>query len=650
MSRVLVCLVLVCLMALPLPLRAQERALAQAMLAVRAENWTEALRLAEGDGPAAVDVVRWHALRAGFGTPSAALEFLNSNDDWPGLPYLRAQMEPVFEQASPEETRAFFAYGPPQSLAGAEALARAYRATGEPALADEVLITAWRSFEMTVEEQDRFITAHRDILAPHLTARLDLALWNGWENAARALMPRVSPGWRALAEARLALRALEPGVDGRINAVPDDLGDDPGLAYERFLWRLRKDRTEDAIALMLERSASAESLGEPEQWAAQRMRLARIAMQDLQGQRAYDLAAGHHLSGGSQAAEFEWLAGYVALQQLEAPQIALPHFERFLAAVNTPISLARAGYWMGRTYEALKDEAAAQRSYAFGAQYQSAFYGHLAAERGNLRFDMALAGTESFPPWRMAPFLQSDVFDGAILLLAAGEIALGERFLTHLSESLDRTQVGQMGDMLVEMRRPHLQVMLGKRAADAGMQIAGPYYALHPLAERDLPVPPELALAITRRESEFDPGVISPAGARGLMQVMPDTAREVSARLGLPYAQPKLTLDPDYNVTLGTAYLAELIERFAGNPVLVAAAYNAGPSRPEAWIEELGDPRRGGVDIVDWIERIPFTETRNYVMRVTESLPIYRARLGLDPLPRPFSELLTGSSLLARTP
>lgn len=648
MSRLLSLLVLLCLVAVPL--RAQDRALAQAMQAVRAENWTVALQLAEGDGPAAVDVVRWHALRAGFGTPSAALEFLDQNPDWPGLPYLRRQMEPVFAEARPEETRAFFAYGPPQTLVGAEALAQAYRATGDINQANEVLIEAWRSFEMTVEEQSAFAAAHADILGPHWTERLDLALWNGWDAAARALMPRASAGWRNLAEARLALRALERGVDGRINAVPSDLRDDPGLAYERFLWRLRKDREEDAIALMLERSESAESLGKPEIWAAQRMRLARIAMQDLEGQRAYDLASSHHLSGGSQYAAFEWLAGYAALRQLNNPQRALPHFERFLAAVGTPISLGRAGYWLGRTYEALGDEVAAERSYSFGAEHQTSFYGLLAAERGGLRFDMSLAGQESFPPWRTSPFLQSDVFDAAILLLAAGEISLGERFLTHLAESLDRTQIGQMGDMLIEMRRPHLQVMLGKRAADAGIQIAGPYFALHPMAERDLPVPPELALAIARRESEFDPGVISPAGARGLMQVMPNTAQEVSTRLGLPYAQPKLTRDPDYNITLGTAYLAELIARYQGNPVLVAAAYNAGPSRPDAWIEELGDPRRAGDEIVDWIERIPFTETRNYVMRVTESLPIYRARLGLDPLPQPFSQLLTGSSLLARTP
>jgi soluble lytic murein transglycosylase len=165
------------------------------------------------------------------------------------------------------------------------------------------------------------------------------------------------------------------------------------------------------------------------------------------------------------------------------------------------------------------------------------------------------------------------------------------------------------------------------------------------MAEARWPVPAELALAIARRESEFDPRVVSGAGARGLMQVMPGTAREVAGRLGLGYDHDRLLTDWTYNAQLGTAYLAELVERFEGNPVLVAAAYNAGPSRPIRWIRELGDPRDPDADVVDWIEAIPFAETRNYVMRVTESLPVYRARLGRAPHPVPFTEELKGSIL-----
>lgn len=207
-----------------------------------------------------------------------------------------------------------------------------------------------------------------------------------------------------------------------------------------------------------------------------------------------------------------------------------------------------------------------------------------------------------------------------------------------------------MGQMLEDLGLPHVQVMLGKRAAQYGHEVHAPYYALHPLAQIQHPVPTELVLSIARRESEFDPGVISPVGARGLMQVMPRTAQEVAGWLDVEYSETKLLTDPTYNAVLGATYLERLAQQFNGNAVMIAAGYNAGPSRPERWMQERGDPRRGDMDIIDWIELIPFTETRNYVMRVTESLPIYRARLGHDPHPVPFSEELKGSTLLPLTP
>ncbi|MEM8538710.1 MAG: lytic transglycosylase domain-containing protein, partial [Pseudomonadota bacterium] len=179
-----------------------------------------------------------------------------------------------------------------------------------------------------------------------------------------------------------------------------------------------------------------------------------------------------------------------------------------------------------------------------------------------------------------------------------------------------------------------------------------PYYALHPLADAGLNMSPEMLLAIARRESEFDPVVQSGVGARGLMQIMPDTGRQVARSLGLSadHTTERLTADPVYNARLGAQYLAQLAQTFDGNPIMMAAGYNAGPSRPTTWMDRFGDPRRGAIDIVDWIELMPFRETRNYVMRVSESLPVYRARLGRDPLPVPFSQELVGSSLNTFTP
>lgn len=649
MSRLILSLVFWCVACV---VQAQSGAgLARAMEAMREGNWAAARIEARQDGREAVDVILWHYLRAGRGDATEVMDFLSRNPDWPGLPYLRKQSEVAMSEASVEDLQTFFFDDLPQTGAGALAHARALMAQGEEGLAEATIVLAWRTLTMTADEQGTFLERWGSLLAPHHVARLDTALWNGWQRNAAAMLPLVSEDWQALARARLALRASDAGVDTLIDAVPEALAAHPGLAYERFLWRVRKRRDADAIALLNERSTSAEALGEPWAWAGERRDLARERMRQGNVAEAYKIASQHFLapdSGDSDFADLEWLSGYIALRFLDRADLAVAHFSNFRDAVFTPISLGRAGYWLGRAHEAQGETVDAQEAYALGAQYQTSFYGLLAAERGGIAPDPRLAGTESFPDWREAPFAPSSVFRAAIVLLAAGEISLGERFLTHLAEGLDRTGMGQLGQMLEEMRRPHVSVILGKRAAQYGVELPGPYYAVPPeVVAREHPVATELVLAIARRESEFDPVVVSGAGARGYMQLMPGTAREVAGWLGLEYDVDRLLTDPAYNSTLGAAYLSELADQFDGNAVMMAAGYNAGPSRPNRWMGLYGDPRKGEVDVIDWIEFIPFDETRNYVMRVTESLPVYRARLGKAPHPVPFSEELKGSTLRA---
>ncbi|MFP7672106.1 lytic transglycosylase domain-containing protein [Marivita sp. S0852] len=640
------------LMLLPALLSAQnaDRALDRAMDLMREGNWAAAQIEARGDGQAGLDVILWHYLRAGQGSVREVRDFLARNPDWPGLPFLKEKSEAAMTSASADAIRQFYADHTPQTGAGALSLARAHLAAEDRDRAHDVIAEAWLTLRLTPQEHAAFLASYKDVLAPLHTQRLDTMLWRGWAINARAMLPLVDDQWDALADARMGLRADRAGVDALIDAVPAALKADPGLAFERFAWRVRKGRTADAVELLQTRSSSKDSLGRPEAWSGHRRNLVRQLMRAEDHVTAYRLAANHHLSGGSRFADLEWLSGYLSLRFLNEPAAAVGHFEAFREAVETPISLGRAGYWLGRAHEALGNDAEAADAYAFGAGYQTSFYGLLAAERGGIAPDPRLGGTESFPEWRDAAFTQSTVFKAAILLLDAGHPALAERFLTHLAESLDRQQIGQMGQMLNDLDLPHVQVMLGKRAAQAGYEVHAPYYALHPLAQAEHPVPTELVLAIARRESEFDPGVVSPVGALGLMQVMPATGREVSGWLDVEYSDAKLLTDPTYNAVLGSTYLERLAGQFNGNAVMIAAAYNAGPSRPLRWMRDRGDPRQGDMDVIDWIEHIPFTETRNYVMRVTESLPIYRARLGKDPHPVPFSQELTGSTLLPLTP
>ncbi len=656
MMRILLLVILFCTSALlPAAASADEAdRLGRAMQEMRDEDWAAALKTAGPDRSLANDLIEWHRLRDGRGTPGQVTDFLNRRADWPGLAWLRQNSEPAFEAAGTAQVLAFFRDQPPQRAGGVLIHARALIEQGHQGDAHAGVVAAWRTMPMGADLHAAYLESYGRLLGAHHVARLDRMLWDGHMSSARRMLPLVDEGHRRLAEARITLHDMASGVDARIAAVPEALKGNPGLAFARFVWRDRKQRDDDAIALLLERSTSVEALGEPAKWAERRRKLARQEMRNGDASRAYRIAARHHMDAdaGFAFADLEWLAGFIALRKLNDPATALKHFRRFDASVVSPISKGRAGYWLGRAHAAMGNADAAQEAYAMGAEFQTSFYGLLAAERIGRPFDPMLANPPEPPPWRGSSLTKSSVFQAGLLLLAAGEPNLAERFFTHLVETLDPVSAAQLGAMALEMDRPHLAVMIAKRAARRGLVIPAPYFPLHAVAAMRLPMAPEMILAIARRESEFDPVVVSGAGALGLMQVMPATAKMVAGQLGIQadHSTGRLTTDWRYNAKLGVHYLAGLAGRFDGNVVMMSAGYNAGASRPIRWMEQFGDPRSGTPDMIDWIEHIPFTETRNYVMRVTESLPIYRARLGKEPLPIPFSRELTGSTLRAFAP
>ncbi|WP_025047113.1 transglycosylase SLT domain-containing protein [Sulfitobacter mediterraneus] len=651
MTRILTLFALVFMLAVP-ALAERPRPLAKALEAMRSGNWDNASRIAARDGQIAADIVTWHHLRAGRGSYAEITEFLSRRNNWPGEAYLRKQSETVvIGQGDPKILR-FFKDHPPQTPLGVLAYAAALSRDGQKDKADDLVIRTWRSLDMDRPAQILFLADHAALLKPHHAARLEALLWKRKHDAARRLFDLVSTDLVALAETRIALQRLSREVNTLIEALPPQHANDPGLQHDRFEWRIRKGLGGSAKELLLAQSTSAKALGKPSAWSNRRRALARSEMRAGNGKRAYQLASQHFLIEGSDYADLEWLSGYLALRFLKDPTAAHQHFLNHDSVVQSPISQGRAGYWQGRALEAMGDKDGAQKAYAEGAKFQTSFYGLLAAERGGLAFDARLAGTEPSPDWRAAAFASDPRFEAGILLQASGELSLAERFWLHLADGLDETGLAQLGQAAIDLDQPHLAVMIGKRAARRGLTIAAPYYPLHPLLELDLPMAPEMNLAIARRESEFDAVVVSHAGARGLMQLMPATARDVASDLGISglHTTDRLTADPDHNAQLGATYLSQMAGRFDGNVSMIAAAYNAGPSRPDRWMATYGDPRKGQIDIVDWVEMIPFRETQNYVMRVTESLPIYRARLGKDPLPIPFSEELVGRSLLPFAP
>ena len=629
------------------PALAEDSPFAPAAAAMAAGNWPAAAAAAAEISPAAQSLVEWSRLRAGQGAFADYTAFLAAHPHWPGLDRLRARGEQAI--ADDDESAAviaFFDGRPPQTAPGLLRLAQALTAQGRAPEAEAAVIDAWLApLALSAEDEALILATWGELLAEAHPARAEALLWRGRAEEAARLLPLLPDNPRLLTEARLAQIRGQSDRAARIAALPPALRDDPGLAFDRFA-RLTDDGDySDAGALIAARSASPALLGQPQRWASRRAILARWAMREGRPAEAYALATPHHLTAedGETFADLEWLAGYLSLRYLADPARARDHFARVEAAARGPITLSRGAYWTGRALEALGDPAA-PAAYARAAAFQTAFYGLLAAERLGLPYDPAIAGREVFPDWRDSDLLGRDLTQAMLHLLSTGDLNNATLFASRYGQDLDRTTLGQLAGLFAALDEPYLALVAGKAAADRGIVIPALYLPLHRIATLPgLPVAPELALAIARRESEFNATVQSPAGALGLMQVMPGTAEEVAADLGLPFDLARLTSDRDYNATLGTAYLAGLIAEFGDSPVLVAAGYNAGPGRPRTWITQRGDPRTGEADVIDWIEHIPFAETRTYVMRVTEAIPAYRARLTGDTGPIAFTALLSGA-------
>ncbi|MEP5760735.1 MAG: lytic transglycosylase domain-containing protein [Litoreibacter sp.] len=605
------------------------RALGEAINAAGAADWARVTELrGQLDNQVSRDVVDWMRLRGRQGSFAECRQFLARNANYPGLPLLRQRCEyNIARSANAADVLDFFQGQLPRTGVGSLRFAAAHIQTGRSDEGAKELRRAWLTFNMNQDEHDAFVARNGATIAGLHEERMDMLLWRGNDTAAQRMMGLVSGDWQKLAKARIGLRARVENVNGLIDQVPKALKGDPGLAFERFLWRARKGLDDRAIELLLERSTSAEALGNPQEWANRRRSLARQYMRDRKPKTAYRIASTHFLESGSDYADLEWLSGFIALRKLNDPETALRHFTRFKAAVATPISLGRAGYWIGRAYEAAGNDAQAKAAYGEGAKFQSSFYGQLAAERGGFATDPAMAGSESFGDWREGSFVESPVFAAAILLQAAGQRSFAERFLVHLAESQSRDGVGKLANFALDLREPHIALMLSKQGARMGFELYRTYFPLGFPSDVKTSVPDAFALSIARRESEFDPVVISPAGARGLMQLMPGTAKDMSRKRGEEFSLSGLLSNPSYNARLGTAYLEGLSDRYRSNPVLMSIAYNAGPGRADDWRSRYGDPRAANIDVVDWIESLPFRETRNYVMRVTESFAPYRARI-----------------------
>ena len=462
---------------------------------------------------------------------------------------------------------------------------------------------------------------------------VDADLCAGFERRCQPC-PAHGPGYANIAKVAQALLRGTAGADKQYAGLSSSNRNIPALRYALARYYRRTDKFSKARSVLAAAPATAADMGDPEAWWTERRIIARRSVGPNHRDSwvtAYQIAAQNGLSSGDAAVEAEFLAGWIALRYLSKPETALKHFANLEQIAPSRTEKARASYWIGRTHEALGDKGTARAAYKTASQYSTVYYGQLAREKiGMGEIPERIESGETTAAARASVDRDEVMRAFRIMAQAADKsqlnlftYSISTRFNSLPEMNAAAAVVHQYGGTTMALR-------LAKAAGQRNIDIDSYSYPIRGLPDwKQLgkPVEKSLVFGLSRQESEFDPHAGSKVGAQGLMQLMPGTAKLIARQYGVSYEQSKLKGDPAYNVKLGAAHLGDLIEDFGGSYVLTLVAYNAGPRRAREWVEEFGDLRSGQVDPIDWVESIPFQETRQYVQKVLQNLHIYRSRL-----------------------
>ena len=605
---------------------AEAAALAAAFKAIDEERYGDARAAVANFGNALLaEIVDWSVLRVAPKVDAdfaSTWRFLREHPDWPEPEALRRKAEDRITADTPlDDVWRYFTAFPPLTSAGTMRRLEAASAVSPkdvPRLASE----SWRDATFKASDETEFLNRYGQYLSDEdQVARFDRILREGRPQIARDLLSKLPPAYRPTAEARLAMATRAADAVTILRGVPAATLAEPTIRLEQVTW-LRRTGKLDQARTLLAQSAPNQS----DAWWNERQQVARDLLAAGRAADAYAIVSRHGQLKGVAFAEAEFLAGWIALRHLKKPAEGLKHFQTLYDGVSTAVSKSRAAYWLGRSYEASGRVKEAREWYARAADYGQTFYGQLAARK-------LPRGAARLPTDPVASQTDLQALSGRELVTVAryiGQSGYSERtrpFLLKLAQAVSGPgETLLLANLAVELKRPDVALTIARRATASGVTLFDTSFPVVDLGATGS-IERALALAVTRQESAFNAGAVSPSGALGLMQLMPGTARDVAGRLGLPFVQSKLTADPSYNVTLGSQYLAEMLQRFGGSYELALAAYNAGPNRVARWLQTIGDPRGGKIDMVDWIEMIPLRETRNYVERIMESVGVYRDRL-----------------------
>ena len=616
-------------------------ALSDALNEADRKNWPQAIRhrLRISD-PAAAKFVLWYKLvtKDSGATLAEIVQFREQNPDWPrmGLLKQRAEEAVLAYPMSQQDLITWFTANPPMTGEGKLRFGKTLIAAGQAKEGKALIQQAWAEDDFSTGRQREIISAYGSYLTPAVhKARLDRLLWDRSTADARYTAGLIGSNAKALAEARIRLMTRSSAAPAAVASVPSALKNDAGLLFDRIRYERKTGNDNATVPLILTAPGLPHQMVDPDAWWLERKIAARVAMNNGQYADAYSIVTQHGLKDGSDFAEAEFMSGWIALQYLNKPKEALAHFLKLKNAVSTPISTARADYWAGRAASASGDKLNAEVYYRFASNNPTTFYGQLgSAALSRMKGKEAQLTLPREPKpnaEQKTSFKRQELIRVAHILHDFHREVQTWSFMLHLADTLATPQeLVQLSDLALSFNDPKLSLRIAKTASQRNIILperAYPVAYMPAYTAKGPPVEKALVFGLSRQESEFDPQAQSPVGARGLMQLMPNTARIVARQIDVPYSKSRLTSDPAYNAMLGSAHLGDLIQGYSGSYIMSVAAYNAGSSRVSQWQDQFGDPRSTAVDPIDWIENIPFSETRNYVQRVMENMEVYRTRL-----------------------
>jgi soluble lytic murein transglycosylase len=610
--------------------------------AIEKRQWTSALSLSKKAKDKSIyTFIQWRYLLTTGNQASFYdyMSFIKRNENYPRINRVRylAEHKLSIDKISPKKIIGWFNSNEPLSGYGKLILGESLIQTGDIEKGTSLIKEGWITADLNRTNMKFFRKKYKKYLNTNdYIKRADYLAWEGKSWDLKRMLRYLPKDYELLYTARQILMSKSYGVDKAIKVVPTKLKNDAGLNYDRLKWRRKRGRVDNSLEIILKVKNNKDYLVRPDKWWVERAIMARALIYKKKYELAYKVASKHTLDKGPEFAEAEWMSGWIALSFLDDPILAIDHFNNFYQNVSYPISLSRGAYWLGRSYEKIGDKKQSQQWYEEATKYLTTYYGQLAHLKIKPNQNFELDEQQKVSDEYRKYFYKNDLVKIIHLLDELNKDKYTKNILKHLAnDSVESGSEILAAELASNISRYDFAIQISKLASyekrfhnDFNYPIIStPSY----VNGRKIPET-AFILSLIRQESEFDMTANSHAGAQGLMQLMPYTAKLVSKQAKLPYSKSRLTSDPEYNINLGSHYIAGLILQYDGAYPFATAAYNAGPKRVKYWKKINKNPQKNQVDFVDWVELIKFKETRNYVQRVMENYNVYRYILEKKPI------------------